>query len=96
MIAGLFTEGEADKKHHNKRVFSDTEIATIIDIILNEDDLNGDGSVNGSWKSVFSGFKMGLRLCGLRLCDMCITCMQRQQWDAWSVVCFFSSTCIHL
>lgn len=45
---GLFSgdeESRKEKEAFGKKVFSDQEIATIIDIILSEDDMNGDGSV---------------------------------------------------
>lgn len=48
LLVGLFSgdeESRKEKEAFGKKVFSDQEIATIIDIILSEDDMNGDGSV---------------------------------------------------
>lgn len=39
-------EGGDQKPRINQKIFTDEEIANIVDMVLKEDDLNGDGLVN--------------------------------------------------
>jgi hypothetical protein len=38
-------EGAEQQQHHDRKVFSDEELTNIVDLVLKEDDLNGDGYI---------------------------------------------------
>ena len=45
IIFYLFLDEEEGEKQADTKVFSDEEIANIVDMVLKEDDLNGDGYI---------------------------------------------------